>query len=274
MRNPRWSYILWSVGLHIGVFFGAWFLMGLRFSATLVAAGPGTGGEGGGQAIEVGLVGGSELFRLSNRVPSSSLESASESNLDRTFYEQQQSEEEGEISFEKKSKPKPDVRYTDRPVSPQKDRIYSADRKTGSRSRGHSLVVGREAGTPIPQTLAGVGLGTGQGDGTGNGLPGGSEYGRRIQMIFSRNYTPPPDLGSGAVQYVVIELRITRSGRILSVSNGRLLASSILRPSNLALLNSAVERAVIASDPLPPFPAGLLPSSSEAVVELWFKYPK
>lgn len=271
MRNARWSFYLLSLLLHIAGFLAVWVLTGLNFSATLIAAGVGEGGTGGGEAIEVGLVGGSEVFSLSSPVPSSPLNSGSETSLDRNFYEHR-AEEDGQLSLDAKRESKPDVKYTDRPVSPQKDRIYSKDLASESRIQGNSAVVGRESGTPIPQTFAGIGIGLGQGG--GNGLPGGSEYGRRIQLIFSRNYTPPADLANEGTQYVVVQLKIARTGKILSVSNGRLLSASILRPSHLTLLNSAVERAIIASDPLPPFPAGLLSNSSEAVVELWFKYPK
>jgi len=41
-----------------------------------------------------------------------------------------------------------------------------------------------------------------------------------------------------------------------------------------AQVNYAAERAVIASDPLPPFPSGFLASAQEATAEVWFRYPK
>ena len=44
-------------------------------------------------------------------------------------------------------------------------------------------------GTPTPTAVGGVAIGAGSGGGTG--LPGGSESGRRIQSIFSRNYITP-----------------------------------------------------------------------------------
>jgi len=38
--------------------------------------------------------------------------------------------------------------------------------------------------------------------------------------------------------------------------------------------NYAAERAVIASDPLPPFPSSFLAGAQEATAEVWFRYPK
>jgi hypothetical protein len=40
------------------------------------------------------------------------------------------------------------------------------------------------------------------------------------------------------------------------------------------LVNNAAERAVLASNPLPPFPNGFLLGAQEAVAEIWFRYPK
>jgi hypothetical protein len=94
-----------------------------------------------------------------------------------------------------------------------------------------------------------------------------------IQSILSRNYNPPA-VETGDVQYVVILVRISRDGRILSVQNGRVSPAHIRRRSSIALLNNAAERAVLASDPLPPFPAGFLSGVQEAVAEVWFRYPK
>jgi hypothetical protein len=109
--------------------------------------------------------------------------------------------------------------------------------------------------------------------GGGTGLPGGSEYGRRIQAIFSRNYAPPA-VENESVQYVIILVRISRDGNILSVSNGRVSPSYIKQRSALAIVNNAAERAVLAANPLPPFPAGFLTGVQEAVAEVWFRYPK
>jgi hypothetical protein len=121
--------------------------------------------------------------------------------------------------------------------------------------------------------IGGVGIGSGGGFGSGTGLPGGSEYGRRIQAILGRNYSPPA-IDSASVQYVIILIRIARDGRILSVSGGRVGGAYMKQRSANAQVNYAAERAVIASDPLPPFPSSFLAGAQEATAEVWFRYPK
>jgi len=106
------------------------------------------------------------------------------------------------------------------------------------------------------------------------GVSGGSEYGRRIQIILSRNYNPPSINDVAGPQYVIVQLRIARDGRVLSLINGRLSPGYIKKRSSNDLINYAAERAVIASNPLPPFPNGFLMGAQEAVAEIWFKYPK
>jgi hypothetical protein len=92
-------------------------------------------------------------------------------------------------------------------------------------------------------------------------------------MILSRNYTPPAS-DDATPQFVIVQLRIARDGRILSLAGGRLSPSYIKRRSPNDLVNFAAERAVIASNPLPPFPNGFLLGAQEAVAEIWFRYPK
>jgi hypothetical protein len=92
-------------------------------------------------------------------------------------------------------------------------------------------------------------------------------------MILSRNYNPPA-VTATATEFVVVQLRIARDGRILSLSNGRLNPAYLKRRSAIDLVNYAAERAVIASNPLPPFPNGFLLESQEATAEIWFRYPK
>ena len=75
-------------------------------------------------------------------------------------------------------------------------------------------------------------------------------------------------------QTVIIALRISRDGKILSISDGRIAQSAIKQRSSLAQVNYAAERAVLASDPLPSFPAGFLPGVNEVSVNLIFRYPK
>jgi hypothetical protein len=56
--------------------------------------------------------------------------------------------------------------------------------------------------------------------------------------------------------------------------NGRVAPNYFKRRSANDLINNAAERAVIASNPLPPFPNGFLMSSQDGVAEILFKYPK
>jgi hypothetical protein len=140
-------------------------------------------------------------------------------------------------------------------------------------SSNTNVEVGRSFGSPVPAMTAGVGVGSGANLGAG-GVPGGSEYGRRIQMILGRNYNPPVTNDAGGTQYVVVRLRIARDGRILSLVSGRVAQSYFKQRSANDLINYAAERAVIASNPLPPFPNGFLMGADEAVAEIWFRYPK
>ena len=96
--------------------------------------------------------------------------------------------------------------------------------------------------------IGGVGIGSGGGFGGGTGLPGGSEYGRRIQSILSRNFNPPA-VDTEGVQYVVIILRIARDGSILSVSGGRVSPAYFKQRSPMAQINYAAERAGIGGEP-------------------------
>ena len=161
---------------------------------------------------------------------------------------------------------------TDRPVAPRTEKAFTGKDERGI-SSSTSIDVGRTYGNPVPSSMTGgVGLGSGGGAGVGTGLPGGSEYGRRIQMILSRNYNP---FGSDAAShYIIVLVRIARDGRILSLENGRVSRASFKQRSQISDANSAVERALLASNPLPPFPAGFLGGAQHAVAEVWFRFPK
>jgi hypothetical protein len=108
----------------------------------------------------------------------------------------------------------------------------------------------------------------------GSEVPPDSKYGRLIQMILGRNYNPPVTNDASGVEYVVVRLRIARDGRIHSLVNGRVAPNSFKRRSANDLIDKVAERAVIASNPLPPFPNGFLVGAQEAVAEIWFRYPK
>jgi hypothetical protein len=165
---------------------------------------------------------------------------------------------------------------TDRPTADQTSQLYSQTPLRGSNANT-SVEVGRTIGTPVPSMTQGVGVSPGVNlTGGASGVPGGSEYGRRIQMILGRNYNPPPTNDAGEAQYVIVQLRIARDGKILSVVNGQIPQNYFKRRSQNGLVNNAVVRAVLAAntDGLPPFPNGFLMGAQEAVAEVWFRYPK
>ncbi|MEW6208281.1 MAG: TonB C-terminal domain-containing protein [Acidobacteriota bacterium] len=266
--------LLLSVALHLIVI--AALLLWYRQSLTtqIVAAGPGEGGEGGGGAVEIGVADPSVLLGFAKPQPVSFVGNENSSvNNARVETEQRTNEnEEALLPPTDKEEPRPDAIKTDRPVVPREERPFTGKEERGA-SSSSSAQVGSSYGTPTPAMKGGVGIGSGGGFGSGTGLPGGSAYGRLIQSILSRNYNPP-SLDSSQVEHVIILIRISREGRILSISNGRVAPAYIKRRSALALVNNAAERAVLASDPLPPFPAGFLGGAQEGVAEVWFRYPK
>lgn len=271
-RSPRLGLLV-SIVFHTVVIAG--FLFWIERSATtqFVAAGPGEGGEGGGGSIEVGVADPSSILGFARPQPVSHLgDQDNPINNARVETVRPQDESEALLPPTDKELPNPDALKTDRPIVNQQEKIFTGKEERG-RSPSTAAQVGRSFGSPTPAMAGGVGIGSGGGFGSGTGLPGGSEYGRRIQAILSRNYTPPA-LESDNIQYVVILIRIARDGRILSLANGRVAPAYIKQRSPLAQVNYAAERAVLAADPLPPFPAGFLSGAQEAVAEVWFRYPK
>jgi hypothetical protein len=271
--QPRLGVAL-SIALHAALFVALFFSFKPMMTSQIVAAGPGEGGEGGGGSIEVGVADPSAILGFAKPQSVSFIgDSASSVNNARVETARPEpSASDALLPPTEKQNPNRDALKTDRPVVDQQERIFTGKDERG-RSASQTAQVGRSFGTPTPAMLGGVGIGSGGGFGGGTGLPGGSEYGRRIQAILSRNYTPP-QIESAEVQYVVILVRIARDGRILSISNGRVSPAYIKRRSPLAQVNYAAERAVLGADPLPAFPAGFLTGASEAVAELWFRYPK
>ena len=266
--------LLLSLTLHLSALL--FLLAGSQRSSTIeiIAAGPGEGGEGGGGSIEVGVAGPSAILGFAKPKPVS-YEGDQDSPINNARVETVRREADNPeevLPSSDHDQPDPRALKTDKPVADQQERISTGKEERG-RSDSSSALVGRSYGSPIPGMIGGVGFGTGGGYGAGTGLPGGSEYGRRIQMILSRNYNPPQVDASGS-QLVIIILRIGRDGRILSIENGRVAPSYIKQRSALAQVNYAAERAVLASDPLPPFPAGFLSGIQEARAEIIFKYPK
>jgi len=267
---------LLSTAAHLLILIAAALIFRVPWSTEIVAAGEGKGGGQGG-AIEVGVVEAKELG-LSRPQPVSHLgETESEPNNMMVETKAPWSEPTAEALPTVSSKtPKVTEKRTetDRPTARQAEQLYSKQPLRG-KSPDTNVEVGRTFGSPSPTFSAGVGIGSGGGSGGGTGgIPGGSEYGRRIQMILSRNYNPPSIADASSTHYVVVELRIGRDGRILSLSGGRLNPGYIKKSSPYDLVNRAAERAILASSPLPPFPAGFLTSSNEAVAAIWFRYPK
>ena len=264
-----------SIALHLIVFAALFVAFNRVVSSEIVAAGPGEGGEGGGGSIEVGVADKSAILGFARPQPVSHLGDTDEAinNVRVEAARQPDPNSEALLPPTEKDVPDPKALKTNRPVVNQQERIFTGKDERG-RSADQSAQVGRSYGSPTPTALTGgVGIGSGGGFGGGTGLPGGSEYGRRIQAILGRNYSPPA-IDSGGVQYVIIRLRIARDGRILSLSGGRVAAAYVRQRSANAQVNYAAERAVIAADPLPPFPSGFLPGAQEATAEVWFRYPK
>jgi hypothetical protein len=273
-KSPRLGVVL-SITLHLVIFAALFVAFNRVLSSEIVAAGPGEGGEGGGGSIEVGVADKSAILGFARPQPVSHLGDTDDAinNVRVEAARQPDPNSEALLPPTEKDVPDPKALKTDRPVVNQQERIFTGKDERG-RSADQSAQVGRSYGNPTPTALTGgVGIGSGGGFGGGTGLPGGSEYGRRIQAILGRNYSPPA-IDSGGVQYVIIRLRIARDGRILSLSGGRVAAAYVKQRSANAQVNYAAERAVIAADPLPPFPSGFLPSAQEATAEVWFRYPK
>jgi outer membrane biosynthesis protein TonB len=264
-----------SIALHVIIFAALFIAFNRVVSSEIVAAGPGEGGEGGGGSIEVGVTDKSAILGFAKPQPVSHLGDTDDA-INNTRVESLRRPDpasEALLPPTEKDVPDPKSIKTDRPVVNQHERIFTGKDERG-RSPNQSAQVGRSFGSPTPTALiGGVGIGSGGGFGSGTGLPGGSEYGRRIQAILGRNYSPPA-VDSGGIQYVVILVRISRDGRILSLSGGRVASSYIKQRSANAQVNYAAERAVIAADPLPPFPSGFLAGAQEATAEVWFRYPK
>jgi hypothetical protein len=273
-RGSRLGLAL-SIVLHLTVFSALFIAFNRVVSPEIIAAGPGEGGEGGGGSIEVGVTDKSAILGFAKPQPISQLGDTDDA-INNTRIETERRKDlvsEALLPPTEKDVPDPKTLKTDRPVVNQQERIFTGKDERG-RSQNQSAQVGRSFGSPTPAALiGGVGIGSGGGFGSGTGLPGGSEYGRRIQAILGRNYSPPA-IDSGNIQYVVILIRIARDGRILSLSGGRVASSYIKQRSANAQVNYAAERAVIAADPLPPFPSGFLAGAQEATAEVWFRYPK
>lgn len=271
-RGESWKQgALISALLHTLILAVAFFSFRQPAVTRIVAAGEGTGEIAG--VIEVGLI---EAGRFGLSLPRSlSLpgDEAGDENNEIVETGPVRSAVDAEVlpADGPRRKLEPVDRVTERPTARQSEQYVSRSPLRGG-AADRNVEVGRSSGSQAPSLQGGVGVGNSTGGGS-PGLPGGSEYGRRIQSILSRSYNPPVVSAAGS-EYVIVLLRIARDGRILSLSGGRLNPSYIRRRSSIDLVNYAAERAVIASNPLPPFPNGFLMESQEATAEIWFRYPK
>ncbi len=249
----------------------AWYFRN-PLTTNIVAAGEGQGS--GESMIEVGTVDARALGFTLPRAVSFVGEEKNTANNEVVETEPPKPDPNSEVLPSTKSTPEPKekLKTTERPIAKQTSSIVSPTPMRGS-STNTSVEIGRSFGSQAPTMNAGVGVSSGTHLGA-SGVPGGSEYGRRIQMILSRNYNPPVTNDASGTQFVIVQLRIARDGRILSLSNGRVAPMYIKKRSSNDLVNYAAERAVIASNQLPPFPNGFLMGAQEGVAEIWFKYPK
>jgi hypothetical protein len=272
-----WRWYALSVLAHVAVLLALGWYFRAPLAVELIAAGEGEGGQGG--AIEVGVISASQLsFTQPKPVAFVGNDAANLNNVEvETAKPKPQPEAEVLPTMTKSPKPK-DVEKIERPTANQNELLVSKQPLRGA-SPGTTVEVGRSTGSPIPSGAPNFSSGIGvsaapNGLGGASGVPGGSEYGRRIQMILSRNYNPPGGYETAGQQYVVIQLKIARDGRILSLAGGRVAPSYVKRRSSIDQVNYAAERAILTANPLPPFPNGFLMTAQEAVAEIWFRYPK
>lgn len=268
MKNDQRFGAILSASLHIAVLAAlVWFFRN-PLTTTIIAAGEGQGGEG---VIEVGTI---EAGQLGFTLPRNVSFVGNEPNAANNEIVETENKPDANaevLPSDLKKRAEENAAKTDRPTANQTSQIVSPTPLRGG-SANTNIEVGRSSGSSTPQMANGVGVGSGANLGA-SGVPGGSEYGRRIQMILSRNYTPPASSDT-TPQFVIVQLRIARDGRILSLAGGRIASPYFKKRSSNDLVNFAAERAVIASNPLPPFPNGFLLGAQEAVAEIWFRYPK
>jgi len=252
----------------------AWYFRN-PLTTDIIAAGEGQGG--GESVIEVGTVDGKTLGFTPYKNVSYVGNEANTANNQLVSTEPPKPDPNAEVLPSTEATPTPKEKLTtDRPTANQTAQFVSKTPLNGGKVNT-SVDIGRTIGTPVPSLIQGVGIPSGANlPGGTSGVPGGSEYGRRLQSILGRNYNPPPTNDAGEAQYVIVQIRIARDGRILSLVNGQIPSNYFKRRSSNGLVNNAVVRAVLAAsnDGLPPFPNGFLMGAQEAVAEVWFRYPK
>ena len=261
-----------SVVMHVAILGACVWYFRNPLTTNIVAAGEGQGS--GENVIEVGTIEARALGFTLPRAVSFIGEEPNKANNEVVETKAPETDPKADVLPSTKATPQPKEKLmtTDRPTANQNSQIVSPTPLRGG-STNTSVEIGRSFGSQFPSMTAGVGVSSGVNLGL-SGVPGGSAYGRLIQSILSRNFNPPTLNDSSGTHYFLVQLRIARDGRILSLVNGRIAPSYIKRRSANDLINYAAERAVIASNPLPPFPNGFLMSSQEGVTEVLFKYPK
>jgi hypothetical protein len=273
--EKRWHVVeaTLSLAMHVALLGACAWYFRHPLTTNIIAAGD---GQGGGEAIEVSTVDGKALGFTPFRPVSMVGQDANTPNNVDVSTEAPPPDPNAEVLPSANPTPRPkDSLATNRPTveSPQ---VVSQSPLRGA-TTNTSIEIGRTIGSPVPTLNAGVGVSSAGANIPGTtGVPGGSAYGRLIQGILGRNYNPPVTNDVSGEQFVIVQLRIARDGRILSVVNGRVAPNHFKRRSANTLINNAVERAVIAANTqgLPPFPNGFLMGSQEAVAEVWFRYPK
>jgi hypothetical protein len=252
----------------------AWYFRN-PLTTDIIAAGEGQGS--GESVIEVGTVEGKSLGFTPYRPVSFVGNQDNPLNNEVVTTEAPKPDPDSEVLPSTKSTPTPKDKTTERPTANQTAQLVSQTPLQG-KTTNNSVEVGRNFGSPVPSMTQGVGVSSGADLQGASGVPGGSAYGRLIQRILGNLYNPPATNDAGEAQYVIIQLRIARDGKILSLDNGQIPQRYFKRRSPNGLVNNAVVRAVLAASNndggLPPFPNGFLMGAQEAVAEVWFRYPK
>jgi hypothetical protein len=260
--------------MHLVILTGCALVFRQPFSQVFIAAGQGTG-DG---AIEVGIIDAGQLSQFGISLPKQvSMTGAVENTPNNESFKTALPEPPPDAEIlpsDNKRQTNPKDKATDRPFVNKTDQLFSKTPLRGT-TTDKNIEIGPSSGSQVPSMVRGVGVGSGVNLG-GSGVPGGSDYGRRLQNILSRNFNPPTINDITDTQYVIVHLRIARDGRILSLAGGRLAPVYFKKRSTNQLINNAAERAVLAAqiDGLPPFPNGFLIGAQEAVAEVWFRYPK
>jgi hypothetical protein len=266
------SFGLASLFVHALLFLFVFFWLGRLPSVMFIAGGEGEGGNTGSGAIQVGVATAAELG-FTRPQTTSYVGDNKKDKINNVRLQQVTDPEEVEDALPNKKKLDDEAEKTKLPVIKKEERLYTKKTQRAS-SDETTASVGTSYGAAKPAIQGGIGIGDGRNNGIGTGMPGGSEYGRRIQAILSRNFTPPK-LAINGVSNVVVYVRISRSGQITSVVGGRVPKNYFKQPSANEQLNYAAERAIIAAaaQGLPPFPGNFLIGTQEAVAEVWFQYP-